>query len=68
MNINQMAGLFGDLCATHFSSEEAVARHILRNLDGYNSTTRTLQGDVEKMVIYIQAYAKLLQDAGVKVV
>lgn len=68
MNISDTAEILGSLDATENSAEKAIAMFILRHMDGYKVTTRTWQSDVERMAIYIQSYAKLVQNAGVKII
>lgn len=57
----------GKLDATNCSSEEAIARYIVSELDGYRKGSQHYATDVEFISQAIQAYAKLLQDNGVKV-
>lgn len=67
MDIQNMADIMGKLDATNCSSEEAIAEFILGNLIGYRKNVSQRPNDKAFIVIAIQAYAKLLQDNGVKV-
>lgn len=49
------------------SSEEAIANFILNRLGGYRSPSTARPKDRDFLIDAIQAYAKLLQDSGVRV-
>lgn len=59
--IGNMADILGKLDATYTSSEHAIASYLLNNLKGSHADK------VELITTVLQAYAKMLQDAGVKV-
>ncbi len=65
MVIQDLVVRMGKLDATYQSSEGAIADFILNNIKG---TSRSRASDKAFVAIAIQAYAKMLQDAGVKVV
>jgi len=60
--------VMGKLDATQQSSEAAIADFILGNLIGYRANSSQRPNDKAFVVTAIQAYAKLIQDAGVKIV
>ena len=64
MVIQDMVEKLGSLDATNQSAENAIADYILNNIKGGK---RNRIGDKQLLVIAMQAYAKLLQDNGVKV-
>jgi imidazolonepropionase-like amidohydrolase len=70
MNVKQkiqhMTEVLGNLDATYMSDAEAVARYILAGTRGRYAVLDP--ADVDFIATVLQAYAKLLQDAGVKVV
>lgn len=66
--INVLAEEMGKLDATNYSSEDAIANWMLNHLRGYRSKSNGRNLDHEFVKTAIQAYAKLLQDNGVKVV
>lgn len=61
--IDTMVEIMGNLDATNCSSEEAIADYILANLKVFSSH----KNKKAFMVTAIQAYAKLLQNNGVKI-
>lgn len=65
--VNVIAEEMSKLDATNYSAEDAIANYILSRLRGYkqNANGRHLDHDFVKTAI--QAYAKILQDNGVKV-
>jgi len=64
MIIQDMVEKFGNLDATNESAESAIANYVLNNLKGGK---RNHNSDKMFMQIAMQAYAKMLQDNGVKV-
>jgi hypothetical protein len=63
MSISELVEVFGKLDATDQSAEMAIATFILANV-------KLFKNEMDKKIFLsdaIQAYAKLLQDAGVKV-
>lgn len=62
MNIQTLVDVMGTLDATHQSSEAAIADFILATLKNSKGLNKKAF-----LVSAIQAYAKLLQDNGVKV-
>jgi hypothetical protein len=67
MDIDQLVKIFGDLDCTNCGDAEAVAQHIIGNLIGYRSGSTHRREDVAFLAVAVQAYAKLLQEHGVKV-
>ena len=65
--INGYVHSLGTANATHCSAEEAAASVILNSLAGYNHRSKHRAADLQRIESAIVAYAKLLQDAGVKV-
>lgn len=64
MGIRELTEVFGKLDSTHIGAEKAIATFIVANLKVFKK-----DGDKVGFVTNsIQAYAKLLQDSGVKVV
>ena len=63
MSINEMVEAFALLDATNQSAEEAIAEFIVSNERVFSS----FKNKKAFVANAIQAYAKLLQDAGVKV-
>lgn len=66
ISIQEMAKKLGDLDATHCSDAEATAEFILKHVAGYIYGVNHPH-TVDFIATVLQAYAKLLQDAGVKV-
>lgn len=67
-DVNQMTEHLGKLDATNCSSEEAIANFLMATLHGYAfQRSHIAKNDTTLIVTVLQAYAKLLQDAGVKV-
>lgn len=64
--IEVIAEAMGNLPAPN-SSEEAIANYILGHLRGYRQSAVGRQNDVEFIKTAIQAYAKLIQDADIKI-
>lgn len=67
-NISEMVETLGKLDATNCSSEDAIATHVLNKLKGYRASFAVAQQDHEFIKTVIQAYAKLIQDTGVKII
>lgn len=68
MSIAQMTEILGNLDATNCGDTEAVAYYLLNNLIGYRSKSVAVHNDAKMVAVIIQAYAKLLQDSGVKMI
>ncbi len=68
MNLTDIVELMNKLDATNQSSEGAIADFILGNLVGYRKNASQRPNDKAFIVVAIQAYAKLIQDAGVRIV
>lgn len=66
MNIQNMVELMSKLDATNQSSEASIADFIIGNLIGYRKNATNRPKDKAFIVTAIQAYAKMLQDADVK--
>lgn len=68
--IEAIAEEMGKLDATNCSSEDAIANYILNHLRGYkhNGKGNGRILDVDFVKVAIQSYAKLIQDAGVKII
>ena len=67
MDINNMVEVMGKLDATNQSSEATIADFILGDLIGYRTNSSQRPNDKAFIVTAIQAYAKMLQDADVKI-
>ena len=69
MDISNTAKVLGSLDATNISSEAAIAEYLMHNLQGYHYQKRNVHNN-DKLIIetVLQAYAKLIQDAGVKII
>ncbi len=68
ISIAEKAEILGKLDATNRSSEEAIANHLMMLLRGYSFRSSSIVKEDAKVIVdTLQAYAKLLQDAGVKV-
>lgn len=65
--IDALKRQFEALDATHCSAELAIARQILRDLDGYDVGSGWIEQDAGFLVHALIAYAAILQDHGVKV-
>ena len=65
-DIQEMAKTLGNLDATHCGDAEAAAEFILKHVAGYIYGVNHPH-TVDFIATVLQAYAKLLQDAGVKV-
>lgn len=66
-SIDQMVETLGKLPAPT-SSEDAIANYLMANISMNRSKTRSRDQDRETIKAVLQAYAKMLQDEGVKVV
>jgi hypothetical protein len=66
MDIDQLVRIFGDLDCTNCGDAEAVAQYIISNLIGYRSGSTHRREDVAFLGVAVQAYARLLQEHGVK--
>ena len=66
-DISQWTEIFGRLDATHRSAESAIADRIIADLFGYQHRSKYRPHDAEQLATALQAYAKMLQDAGVTV-
>jgi hypothetical protein len=66
MDIDRLVKIFGDLDCTNCGDAEAVAQYTIGNLIGYRSASTHRREDVEFLARAVQAYARLVQQAGVK--
>lgn len=64
--INEMAVKLGTLDATNRSDIEAVSSFALTELMGYRKNTKDRLRDMKTLELIIVAYARLLQESGVK--
>lgn len=64
--ISALKKQFEALDATHISAEEAIARSILRSLDGYDTGAGWRNADIKFLTSALVAYAQILRDHGAK--
>jgi len=67
--IDTLKTTLGNLDATHISAEHAAAQYILNHLAGYRSNAKLSSqiADRKFLETALQAYAKLVQEYGVKI-
>lgn len=65
--VNVIAEEMSKLDATNYSAEDAIANYIIGHLRGYRQNANGKHLDHDFVKTAIQAYAKMLQDEGVKV-
>lgn len=65
--IEQWTEIFSRLDATTVSAEQAIANRILGDLSGYRINSQHRARDNMDLANALQAYARLVQEAGLKV-